>query len=316
MTDERRLSDALTTYAEGVVMTTSDVDRMQRELHDRIGRGNRAPRRRLILAAAAVLLLILAVTAGTVWLLRPAPTLPAAPQGLEPWPGTSLVVDATGSSKLVVLRPDHTMAVFDTARALVHPVPVGGTLGWRIDGNMMINDAVDPQGRACRATGPWRAEAEGVTVFDTAVLEGPGCTGTSSPPTTSTRLSPASDAGKKIADSASDPALPVTDPVQFDGVWLLKGTGLLLAFDEVPNRGGGYLLDDDGDIDRAPDTQGKLEMGADGLVTLTSPSCDDTKLRHPVLHGSSARSSLTITVEDDPCDWFGGNTVVTWIKVL
>ena len=35
--DERRLSEALTTYAEGAVMTTSDVDRMQRELHDRIG---------------------------------------------------------------------------------------------------------------------------------------------------------------------------------------------------------------------------------------------------------------------------------------
>ena len=52
--DERRLSEALTTYAEAVVMTNSDVDRMQRGLHHRIGGGNGLkPRRRLILAADA-----------------------------------------------------------------------------------------------------------------------------------------------------------------------------------------------------------------------------------------------------------------------
>ena len=208
------------------------------------------------------------------------------------------------------------MAVFDSARALVHPVPVGGMSRWRLDGNVMIQDGVDAQGRACRATVPWRAASEGVVVYDTAVLEGPGCTGTSSPPATSTQLSPLSDAGLKIAAGASDPAVPVTDPVQFDGVWLLRGTGLLLAFDEVPNNGGGYFLDHNGDIDWAPDTQGKVEMGTDGLVTLTSPSCSDTLLRRPVLHSTSNRRSLTVTVEDDPCFWFGGEPVATLIKVL
>ena len=84
----------------------------------------------------------------------------------------------------------------------------------------------------------------------------------------------------------------------------------------MTNNGADYLLDDDGDIDRAPDAQGKLAVGADGLVTLTSPACADTKLGHPVLHGTSVRSSLTMTVEDDPCNRFGGNTVLTWIKVL
>jgi hypothetical protein len=314
--DERRLREALTRYGEGAVMTTSDVDRMQRELHDRIGRGNRAPRRRLILAAAAVLLLIVAVAAGTVWLRRPAPTVPAAPPGIGVLPAINLNVEATGFANLYAIRPDHTLTSFDTARALVHPVPGGWTVGWRVDGNMVINDAVDAQGRACRATGPWRAESDGVIVFDTAVLEGPGCTGTSAPPATSTRLSPASEAGRNLSDDGSDLALPVIDPVQLNGVWLLRGTGLLLASDEVTNNGADYLLDDDGDIDRAPDAQGRLAVGTDGQVTLTSSSCADTKLGHAVLHGTSVRSTLTMTVEADPCNRFGGNTVLTWIRVL
>ena len=313
--DERRLSEALTTYGEGAVMTTSDVDRMQRELHDRIGRGNRAPRRRLILAAAAVLLLIVAVAAGTVWLRRPAPTVPAAPQGIGALPAITLNVDA-GGPLLTAVRPDHTMTNYPSARDLVHPVPGGWTVGWRVDGNMMINDGVDPQGRACRATGPWRAESDGVIVYDTAVLEGPGCTGTSLPPATSTRLSPASEAGRNLSETGSDVALPVLDPVQLNGVWLLRGTGLLLASDEVTNNGADYLLDGNGDIDRAPDAQGRLAVGTDGLVTLTSSSCGDTKLGHVVLHGTSVRSSLTTTVEDDPCHRFGGSTVLTWIRVL
>ena len=313
--DERRLSEALTAYAEGAVMTSADVDRMQRDLHDRLGKGNRAPRRRLILAAAAVLLLIVAVAAGTLWLRRPAPTVPAAPQGLGALPAITFNVDA-GGSNLTAVRPDHTMTNYPSARDLVHPVPGGWTLGWRVDGNMMINDGVDPQGRACRATGPWRAESDGVIVYDTAALEGPGCPGTSLPPATSTRLSPASDAGRNLPETGSDPTVSVTDPVQLNGVWLLRDTGLLLASDEVTNNGADYLLDDDGDIDRAPDAQGRLAVGADGLVTLTSPSCADTKLGHPVLHGTSVGSTLTMTVEDDPCKRFGGNTVLTWIRVL
>jgi hypothetical protein len=296
-------------------MSTSDVDRMQRELQHRIGKGNRVPRRRFILAAAAVLLLIVAVTAGTLWLRRPAPTVPAAPQGLGALPAIILNVDP-GGPILTAVRPDHTLTNLSNARDIVHPVAGGWTVGWRVDGNMMITDAVDPQGRACRATGPWRTESDGVILYDTAVLEGPGCTGTSLPPSTSTRLSPTSDAGRNLTETGSDQAVPVTDPVQLNGVWLLKGTSLLLASDEVTNNGADYLLDGNGDIDRAPDAQGRLVLGSDGLVTLTSSSCRDTKLGHPVLHGTSARSSLTTTVEDDPCNRFGGSTVLTWIRVL
>lgn len=77
-------------------------------------------------------------------------------------------------------------------------------------------------------------------------------------PTTSTRLSPVSEAGRRLTDNGSDLAQPVIDPVQLNRVWLLQDTGLLLAADEVTNNGADYLLDDDGDIDQAPDAKGRL----------------------------------------------------------
>lgn len=313
--DEEQLAEALASYAEEAVMTTSDVDRMQREFRIRIGNGHRAPRRRIILAAAAVLLLIVAGATGALWLRHPAPPVPTDPQGFGQLPAITLDIDATGTS-LTAVRPDHTLTSFYSARDIVHPVPAGWTVRWRLEGPTVITDGVSPQGLACRGAGPWRAQSDGVIVFDTAVLDGPGCTATTAPPATSTRLSPATGAGRKLTDSGSDLALPVIDPVQLNGVWLLEGTGLLLATDEVTNNGADYLLDDDGDIDQETDAKGSLAVGSDGTMTLTSPSCAETKLSHAVLHGTSARSSLTVTVTADPCHRFGGTTVLTWVRVL
>ncbi len=312
--DEQRLAEALTIYAEGAVMTTSDVDRMQRELHHRIGNRRRAPRRRLIAAVAAVLLLIVAAAAGTLWLRRPAPPVPADLQGLGPLPVVTLDTDVTGSS-LTAVRPDHTLTTYYNARDIVHPLPAGWTVRWRVEGPTLVTDGVSPQGLACRGSGPWRAQSDGVLVFDAAVLEGPGCTATTAPPGTSTRLSPASEPGRKVKDNGSDLALAVIDPAQLNGVWLLQGTGLLLAADTMSGHAD-YVLDDDGDIDQETDAKGSLNVGSDGTVTLTSPSCPDTTLSHGVLHGTSVRSLLQLTLVADPCHRFGGTTVLTWVRVL
>ena len=83
--DEQQLQQALTTYGEGIEMTTSDVDRMQRDLHDRLGRGRRPRRSRIIVAAAAVFLLVAGVVGGTVWLRRAPTTAPAVPSGPSGW---------------------------------------------------------------------------------------------------------------------------------------------------------------------------------------------------------------------------------------
>ena len=63
--------------------------------------------------------------------------------------------------------------------------------------------------------------------------------------------------------------MPVTDPVQLDGLWLLRGTSLLLAVDQ---RGGpaAYVMDDDGDLQPAPDAEGRLSVAPNGVIVLDS----------------------------------------------
>ena len=110
---------------------------------------------------------------------------------------------------------------------------------------------------------------------------------------------------------------PVTDAVQLNGVWLLQGSGLLLASNEV--RGGvgaHYRLDDDGDIDIAPDATGSLTVSPEGRITLTSDGCADTTLSNVMSTGINTRSTMTMTVTSDPCNRFGTSGVLTWIKVL
>src|SRR6478752_2903226 len=162
--DERTLRESLATYANGVVMTSSDVDRMQTDLQKRLGPKRNGTRTRLLLAAAAVLLLIAAVAGGTLWLRRTEPTIPATPQGVGPLPAITFDEDATGSNLVSI----------------------------RLDGATLVRDSVGPQGQVCRGTVPWAVESDGVIRYDTTVLEGPGCPSASEPPTLSTRLSPAS----------------------------------------------------------------------------------------------------------------------------
>jgi hypothetical protein len=318
--DEQTLRESLATYANGVVMTTSDVDRMQKDLQPRLRTARGSGRRRLLIAAAAVLLLIAAIAAGTLWLRRAEPVVPAAPpspQGLGPIPAITMEVDATGSN-LGALHADGTAGNFPGESNIVHPTPSTSTLRWHVDGGSGITEFVDSQGRRCTKTAAFIAVSEGVIRFAAGRLEGPACDSTASPPSTVTWLSPASATGIALkADSGGQP-LPVTDAVQLNGVWLLEGTGLLLASDQV--RGGSgeadYRLDDDGDIDVAPDATGSLTLATDKRITLTSNGCADTVLENPASTGIDTRSALTMTVAADPCKRFGGKTVLTWVKVL
>ena len=65
------------------------------------------------------------------------------------------------------------------------------------------------------------------------------------------------------------------------GCW--QGRALLLASDEATGGGSDYLLDDDGDIDSAPDVRGQLTVGSDGRITLTSSGCADTVMVNAAL---------------------------------
>jgi hypothetical protein len=108
---------------------------------------------------------------------------------------------------------------------------------------------------------------------------------------------------------------PVNDSVQIEGIWLLLGTGLLLATDELTDAGSDYLLDHDGDLDRTPDARGHL-VAADGRITMSGAACGETVVANTVIHGSALESSLTATVVADPCRWFGGRTTLLWVREL
>jgi hypothetical protein len=334
--DTQRLGEALKTYGNGVEMTTSDVDRMQRDLHDRLGQGRGPRRSRIILAAAAVLLLVAGVVGGTVWLRRPDTTAPAVPSGPSGWgtqDGMWFLSAQSGQSSqsgqppdaLASVRAAGTESDFPGAQPLVHPVTPAPAWPWRMEGPNYVLDATDQQGQLCRNTAARHDQGDGRTDFDSATLDGPGCGGaTSAPPSGAFRLSPVSEASvegaRQVLDARSGNTVtaPMTDPVQLDGIWLLAGTGVLLASDEADSGGSDYLLDDDGDIDRNPDVRGRLTVGSDGRITLTSSACADTVMANTVLRGATAMTELvlTATVDADPCNRFGGQTALTWIRVL
>lgn len=332
-TDTHRLGEALKTYANGVEMTASDVDRMQHELHDRLGQGRRPRRSRIILAAAAVLLLVAGVVGGTAWLRRPPTTAPAVPSGPSGW-GTQdgiwfLTAQSSQSGQfpdaLASVRAAGTESDFPGAQPLVHPVTPAPAWPWRMEGPNYVLDGTDQQGQLCRSTAARHDQGVGRTDFDSATLEGPGCGGTTSgPPIGAFRLSPVSEASvegaRQVLDARSGNTVtaPITDPVQLDGIWLLAGTGVLLASDEANNGGSDYLLDDDGNIDTSPDDRGQLTVGSDGRITLASPGCADTVMANTVLRGATAMTDLvlTATVVADPCNRFGGQTALSWIRVL
>jgi len=317
--DERTLRESLATYANGVVMSSSDIDRMHTELQQRLGPKRKGSRTWLLIAAAAVLLLVVAVATGTVWLRQTEPAIPAKPaipQGVGPLPAITFDEDATGSN-LVSMRPDGTMSRLVAQENIFDLATTGWTLHWRIDGATLVRDGVSHQGQACRGTVTWAVESDGVIRYDTTVLEGPGCPSPSEPPALSTRLSPASEGGRKLSVDAPGQGKPVTEAVQLNGVWLLQGSGLLLASNEV--RGGvgaDYRLDDDGDIDTAPDATGILTVSPEGRITLTSDGCAETTLSNVKSTGTNTRSTMTMTVTSDPCKRFGTSGVMTWIKVL
>lgn len=311
--DVRRLTEAMSTYAEGVEMTTSDAERMQRDLHDRLDRGNRPQRRRVVLAAAAILLLVAVAAAGTLWLRRPDPTVTSGPQGAGALTGVWKFADQYGTSVLVV-RGDYTATEFANVQTLVRHSG-GDPRRLSRNGDQLAVDLTDPQNRPCHGSAPIVAESDGRLSLGAVTLQGPGCLSSSGPESFLTRLSPLSAATRDLPVVTQDPLMAVTDPVQLNGLWLLQGTGLVLAVDETAGPAA-YLMDDDGDLEPAPDAAGSLSVGPDGAIILRSTGCGDTTLRRSEVRGQGANLTLTAVVDADPCDRFGGRSSLTWIRVF
>jgi hypothetical protein len=327
MSLDQRLVDSLATYADGVDMTSTDLDRMQQDLHRRLRQPHRPRRTRLVLAAAAVLVLVAAVAAGALWLRRPDTSVPAdLGAGAAPPPGVYLLDNGAGGRAVAAIHADGTESDFDAARFLVDPVLPVPVSPWRMDGEKFVFDGRNEQGQLCRNTAGIHPQRDGRVVFDEGTLAGPGCpAGGSIPAFTGTRLSPGSEAGRAITPSAAEPVSPVTAPVQLEGIWLVQGSGTVLGVVENQDADAKYVLDDRGEVDRSPKARGALKVSDDSRMVLISPGCGDTVLDRAHLQGASQQAnphggsfglSLTATVTEDPCDRFGGRGVVTLIRVV
>jgi hypothetical protein len=310
--DERQVTEALSSYAEAVIMTSNDIDRMQHDLRRRLDQ-RRRPKGRLVLAVAAALILIAVIAGGAWWLRRPADPIPVSPQPVESLTGLWKWSDPE-TKNVFVVRADNTVRAYPNARTLVRHV-TGDPFTAVIDGQHVVVDGTDTQGRPCRSTRAIVSQDDGLLAEGSETLTGPGCQSASPYPATITRLSPASTATRDLPTATGGPAMQVTDPVQLDGVWLLQGTGLVLAADETVGPAA-YLLDQNGTIDRSPQAEGAVSIGADGQITLHNSGCGDSTLGHAQIRGKAADLTLTATVVTDPCRWFDGHATLVWIRVL
>ena len=87
-----------------------------------------------------------------------------------------------------------------------------------------------------------------------------------------TRLSPASPAGTSLDMPPMTDATPLRDVAEVGGVWLMQGSGMLLAIEADNPAGATYRLDDKGALARDPIDQGTVALDGRGGLTLSSDS--------------------------------------------
>ena len=98
-----------------------------------------------------------------------------------------------------------------------------------------------------------------------------------------TRLSPASPAGMSLDMPSMTDATPLRDVADVGGVWLMQGSGMLLAIEADNPARVTYRLDDKGALARDPLDQGTVELDGRAGLTLSSDSpqpaegCTDPK---------------------------------------
>ena len=87
-----------------------------------------------------------------------------------------------------------------------------------------------------------------------------------------TRLSPASPAGESLDMPPMSDAAALRDVADVGGVWLMQGSGMLLAIEADNPARATYRLDDKGALARDPIDTGTVTLDGRGTLTLSSDS--------------------------------------------
>lgn len=115
----------------------------------------------------------------------------------------------------------------------------------------------------------WTVREYDAGALDLGVVDHCGNTG---PGIYLTRLSPASPAGTSLDMPPMTDATPLRDVADVGGVWLMQGSGMLLAIEAGNPARVTYRLDDKGALARDPLDQGTVELDGRGGLTLSSDS--------------------------------------------
>ncbi|WP_270889801.1 hypothetical protein [Pedococcus sp. 5OH_020] len=290
---EHDIERALALMADDVPVTQGDVDRAFAALERKYVRAARRRRgERLVAACAAAVLLIVGGAAGFRALGdrdrgRPEPAGPPTTSRtsvisagemvgawlmhadwLSPEPVKwTFNADGSGGYTDSANTPDVPFQYSLSARSLGARDATGCNFSYHLTGytqgtlTASVNDH-------CRNTGP------GISLV---------------------RLSPASPAGMAIAMPSMAGAGPARRIGQVAGVWLMPGTGMMLAIEARDAAHATYRLDDQGRLDRGPRDSGVATMAPDGTLTLDSsgapPSgCTAAQGTRIVLRGISVKA--------------------------
>ena len=278
--DDRAIERALTALADDGYASSTNVDPAYREF---VARTSRAERLRRVTrwAVAAVVVGILAL-GGIVTVqqggagrdqLQPATPTPNTTQLISPTElvGTWLVEADwlySGFPWLWTFHADGSGSGSSNANTSEN------TWVYTLTGNSIA--ARDRQGGCAYSWVVSRFDAGSLTLE---VLEHCGNLGDD---ITLTRLSPASPAGSAIAMPSMTDATPLRDVADAGGVWLMRGTGMLLAIEARNPARVTYRLDDQGRLASDPIDQGTVSLNASGDLTLVSTNppaagCTDSR---------------------------------------
>lgn len=309
---ERRLSESLRAYGEGLVMTTQDIDRLEQGLEQK-QQVARTDRRRRVWEVAVAACAVTGVVLGALALRSdPAPpTVPAGPPasattGLEGiWSYDSWLWTFTADGKLTQSQQPYDPLARSGPTA--DPITYTPTAEGFIE---HMGTAAEP----CDHTWTATISPDGRLRATDTKESGSGCgsgseTDPGGPPEVweFTRVSPASVAGAnlELLWPTAD-AFAVSDLDNVVGTWLFPGTGTLLAITST----GDYAVRTFDTLYR-PETGTVSVRGAGSLVFTPSSNPTCTAVLESV---TSRNSTLDATVADGSCSRLTGATD-TWIRI-
>ncbi|WP_404390301.1 hypothetical protein [Humibacillus xanthopallidus] len=308
---ERRVAQGLRAYGEGLVMTTEEIDQLERGLETKQKASRKELRHRIwqgAVAACAVTGVVLGALA-----LRSDPAPPNVPADSPALTTTELAGIWSFDSWLWTFHSDgrltQTQDPYDPEAhhsddAVTYAPAPGGFI-----------ERIASAGAVCDITWAATISPEGLLRATPTTESSAGC-GAAAPTDSSapaemwefTRVSPVSVAGANLAllwpTAAPE---PVSDLSKVRGTWLLRGTDKVLSIDDS----GRYAVRTFDSLDQ-PEQAGRATVTGPGSLVFTpasGPTC--TAHYEPV---TSLNSTMEATLAAGSCWRLGGGND-TWIRI-